>query len=321
MKRKTIGLAGKTLIMTLPAGWVGRCGIRKGDDLQVYETGKNLTVSPDSVDQSMEYSSDISSLQKALPSYIRAVYQAGFDGVAITFRDLIQLGRIEKILSRLCNGFEIMEEGHSRLVARSISRNDAKNLSAVLRRLFLSVILMAETGHGSGKEKTPLPRRVASCYRRIARLADHCRRILSRDHSLSAQSTINLHAVVSCMDRVSLYYRRYFEGSSEQPEKLIKAYEASKKLLRSIYELFYKFEPVKCEEIRRLRMAISRYLTSPELTVSGASIIAVLCIWSISEELWYAFFSIVALHAISQCYGEMPSILGSVEGGVTLAEK
>ena len=44
MKRKAIQLASQTIVVSLPAKWVRQQGIKKGDEIDVEERGKELVI-------------------------------------------------------------------------------------------------------------------------------------------------------------------------------------------------------------------------------------------------------------------------------------
>jgi len=47
MKRKIIQLAGKTMVVSLPAEWIRKFKVNKGDEVELKEEGKRIIINTD----------------------------------------------------------------------------------------------------------------------------------------------------------------------------------------------------------------------------------------------------------------------------------
>ncbi len=132
MKRSLILMGGKTYVISLPADWIKKHGLKKGNELELNEDIGSITISAGSFKNeeksiSIEYSSN------CCKKLVKA-YQLGYDTIKITGR--ISNERLQQETS-LLPGFEIIsaEKGYS--ILKCVSEPNNKDFDALLSRAFL----------------------------------------------------------------------------------------------------------------------------------------------------------------------------------------
>ncbi|MDP3918999.1 MAG: AbrB/MazE/SpoVT family DNA-binding domain-containing protein, partial [Nanoarchaeota archaeon] len=144
MKRSVILMGGKTFVVSLPANWVKKYGIQKGEELELEEIDNTVVVRTGKIARGDELNVNFSSLNKMLGRSIGAIYKAGYEQVKIIYNGYEQLRIIEDILHRTCIGFEIIRQEESYIVVKSLVQTDPQEFSNSLKRLFYSLEVMGQ---------------------------------------------------------------------------------------------------------------------------------------------------------------------------------
>jgi len=106
IKRKIVLHGPSTLTISLPATWVKKFNIKKGDELDIAEHGKELRINLEK-----EFSPEIKEicvgdLKRLGKTYLTASYRQGYDEIKIDYNDPQYISIIQSILSRETTGFE-----------------------------------------------------------------------------------------------------------------------------------------------------------------------------------------------------------------------
>jgi len=111
MKRKVIFMGGKTAVISLPAPWIKRYNIHKGDELDLQEKSNEIlikTINENSVIKRIIDTRKIND-SSMIWNFIPAAYISGVDEIEIYFKGIEQKKIIEQCVSTLI-GFGIIDE-------------------------------------------------------------------------------------------------------------------------------------------------------------------------------------------------------------------
>ena len=130
MKRSLILMGGKTYVISLPADWIKKHGLKKGQELEVNEDiGKVIITAgglkPKDRAIAMEYSGE--KLVKA--------YQLGYDEIKVTGK--ISIDSLQQTINDFLPGFEIMTSGKGYFMLKCVSEVEINEFDALLKRAFL----------------------------------------------------------------------------------------------------------------------------------------------------------------------------------------
>jgi len=145
MKRKTIQLAHKTLVISLPAKWVKQCEIKKGDELEVEEIKNTLKISISQRVKTNKQNVEAKDWERLLERYLISLYQKGVTEFEIRYNSADMFKKIQIASSQLV-GFETVEQSQGRLILRDITGPSEEKFKVVFRRLFLLVLDMLQEG-------------------------------------------------------------------------------------------------------------------------------------------------------------------------------
>ena len=145
MRRKTIQLAHKTLVISLPAKWVKRCEIKKGDELDVEQNKNELKISlpKPQIKKSKTINADV--WGRLLSRYLVSLYHQGFSEFEIRYDAPEMLKRIQTATAHMI-GFEMVKQTKNFVVIRDITGPSDEEFSTILRRLFLLVLDVFQDG-------------------------------------------------------------------------------------------------------------------------------------------------------------------------------
>lgn len=152
MKRNLMLMGGKTYVISLPAGWIKKHGLKKGQEIEVSEdigrviiTAGNLK--PEDRIITVEYNNE---------KLIKA-YQLGYDEIKVTGK--IGNDGMQQTINDYLPGFEIVTAGKGYFMLKCVSEVDTGEFDVLLRRAFLLL---------SNSRKSAL-RIISMCKRCISR--------------------------------------------------------------------------------------------------------------------------------------------------------
>ncbi|MDI6738100.1 MAG: AbrB/MazE/SpoVT family DNA-binding domain-containing protein [Nanoarchaeota archaeon] len=155
MKRSIMLMGGNTYVISLPAGWVKRHGLEKGQEIEVTEDIGKVVISaslkPESKMASIEY-------EKGDNEKLIKAYQMGYDEIKVA--GSISLDSLQQVINEFLPGFEIIASGKGYCMLKSVSEPSRAELDALIRRAFLLM---------SGEGRKSALRIISMCKRCIAK--------------------------------------------------------------------------------------------------------------------------------------------------------
>lgn len=122
MKRKVVKHGPSTFIISLPAKWVKRNHVRKGDSLHVQQRADSLLVSINTADTSRRMERDVSRMEAALvEELVRHGYRHGYDEMVLTGNSVEHMERIRDLLPQLL-GFVMIRQDPAECRIVSLSK-------------------------------------------------------------------------------------------------------------------------------------------------------------------------------------------------------
>ncbi len=254
MKRKIIGLAKNTNVVTLPMNWCVTNNLEKGDEVEVFEHINSIVISP--VQQIKKASVDVSGKNPLIKRILGSFYKGGFTHMSITYETQEEAELIEDVIDQEFVGFEIIHHDTTkkRIIAKTVSEIQANDFDVILRRMFLRIIQIGtetlecleslDTDSENVSEKTfEKLQKIASLDKDVNKLADFCRRAINL-HSLrqineNYQNNLSLYYIVEELEKISDEFRDF--AISKYPYSAKEIFKEVVNYFRMFYELFYAF--------------------------------------------------------------------------------
>ncbi|MBI2101337.1 phosphate uptake regulator PhoU [Candidatus Woesearchaeota archaeon] len=275
IKRKVVQHGPSTLIISLPSKWVRQHNVRKGDELDVEDTGNNIVISPQKRESLEKVTLDISAFGNMIPRTIYSMYRRGVDELIISFKNQDSFSLVQSSLGKETVGFEILETGNNHCLIKNVSEG-GKEFNHLLRQTFLLLLSMAEEGHKALKQGNfKLLGNLISLEEANNRFTNLCRRYLNTKGSEDFDKIGPIYYIIEQLEKIADTYKymySYLAGINRENLKvnkeLLENFYEINKTLRKYYDLFYKFSPQQVAELKDGRDKIIKelYLTSSKIS-------------------------------------------------------
>ncbi len=233
MKRKAIQLANQTLVVSLPAKWVKQQGIKKGDEIDVEERGRELALSTEKNFQESKKIINIKDFGIIKNRIILSYYLRGIDELEIKFTNLNQVKEIkERVLNELI-GFEIIKQTSDSMILKDISTSSGQDFNSILRRIFLIIDSSAkELVNSSNKRNIES---IILTDSTINRLCYYCIRILNKIGYKDYKKTPSLYSTILILEWIGDIYKYIAKEIIENKIILTKTDRENLKLINDLF--------------------------------------------------------------------------------------
>lgn len=254
MKRSVIQLAGRTLLVSLPAKWADANNVKKGNELDVVEDGHKLTINtePKTLIETAELDAD--AVGSLLPRFIYALYKRGIDEINIKYSDPKVADIVRKTLLNETVGYEIVSQTPKSCDVKLITSGNIAEFDNLLRRTFLLLLSTGDEIVSCIKQKNfDHLAKTALLEETNNRLTTVCRRSLNKGGSDKFSKIGPIYYIIEDLENLADEYK-YLCNKLSNPGNsyaktvnpdVIKLLEKTNEILRIYYEAFYKFEPGK----------------------------------------------------------------------------
>lgn len=180
MKRKVIKLGTATNVVSLPSQWIKKYGIRAGDEIDVNEQGKNLTISTKKDISGERKVIIVEKSQEFLNRFISIPYQYGYDEIEVRFEDPSVIPLIQEHINLLL-GFEIVDQGEKHVIIQMVAKGIEGDFDKLLRRFMLILVNMSKeiAAAVTNKDKNKLVE-ISSMEKITNKLSNFCARMLNK---------------------------------------------------------------------------------------------------------------------------------------------
>lgn len=264
MKRKVIVMGGKTYVISLPAPWIKKYGIKKSDELDVVEEGNKVIVG---TGKNVNYSStkvDITGLSTSLIyRSVFAAYITGADEITIYF-DKSTKEQAYHVAQTLI-GCAITNESKAFLVIKDVG-GTATEFDNILRRIFLMIYSLAQEGFETllSKNNGCLILLKQKSYE-INYSINFCLRYLNRRGYTNVRKGFMLYTTLKYLEILGDVYDDIYQGvikTKMAPGKEVLALLKEVITMYGTYqELFYKFEKERMVNLLDSRDTLLRKLS------------------------------------------------------------
>ncbi len=265
MKRSVIQLAGRTLLVSLPAKWADLNHVKKGDELELTEDGHKLVVTSERKMNLESAELDADTVGDLIKRYIFALYKKGVDEIDIKYSDPKVADIIRDTILNETVGYEIVSQTPKSCIVKLITSGNITEFDSLLRRTFLILLSMAEeivtSLKGNNFEHLS---KSALLEEPNNRLTTVCRRSLNKWGAEGFNKVGPIYYIVEELENIAdeyhhfcinLYNLRNSQNKSLRPESL-SVMERTNTMLRLFYETFYKFDKAKLNEMSAIRKKI-----------------------------------------------------------------
>ncbi len=264
MKRKVIQIANSTQLISLPREWAKKHGIMKGQEMDVEEEKGAITIRPFTTNTAEKAELDISQIGEMTAQCIKSLYTQGVDELKVTFSKPESLKVVQDTLSKDVAGFEILEQGPSYCIIKSVS-GSTDEFEPVLKRTFLLLLSMADEFLSTlNKGDYEYLNNVAHMEQTNNRFTMILRRHMNKNGRTGYEKTGPLYSIIEFLENISDHYKhscRYLNKNFNRKLKLrkeaIELVSESNHMIKAFYELFYNYDEKKLAELKQTRNTLN----------------------------------------------------------------
>ena len=196
MKRKVIKQGNNTLTVTLPRKWTSKYHLNAGDEVEVEEKGRNLSIGTKKSLEEGKISLKVGGPEKLIALMISTAYKKGFDQVRVEFEDADAFKIIKKEVESELLGYEIIEQGKGYCIVKDIAENLAKEFDTMLKKVFLSLIEMSDESLSKIKSGDYDLEEITLIEKANNKYTNFCKRILNKEGYAEYHSSNFIYCIV-----------------------------------------------------------------------------------------------------------------------------
>ncbi|MEM4242832.1 MAG: AbrB/MazE/SpoVT family DNA-binding domain-containing protein [Candidatus Woesearchaeota archaeon] len=260
MRRKVIKLGENSLLVSLPSSWVKKHGISKGDEVEVSASPNHVVITS----KQSEKKNRILALAEdpeIAARQIRIAYKKGMDELEVRYENPKAYAAAISELKNLI-GFEVIESGKKYSRIKNIATAEAGDFSTVLRRVFLTLLDMAESTEECAKGSKDALEHVMLAENDIDRLTDFCKRLLNKQGAGENHEITMHYSLLKDIERIADSYA--ILAKSKIPRQVQVLLSQARTQLRAVYDLFYSYDHTRVanflKELKQLDSSAEKML-------------------------------------------------------------
>jgi phosphate uptake regulator/antitoxin component of MazEF toxin-antitoxin module len=243
MKRKVIKQGPVSVSICLPAKWVKKYNIQRGQTLEIKEEDNALIVSTEPIEREIKKEFIVEDFIGDFNKYIiNYFYQKGYDEVTIRFKDKKTRTMIENAIIK-GHGFDIVERDKHFIKIHALTSTDITKFDTFLRKAFLITIEMGKKIEEAIKQKDYVYLQEIKADEKINnKYCDLCHRILNKKQHFDSENIVFLYALVRDLEKICDHYRELCnDWTKEINNDLLKLFIEVNLYLQNYYNWHYAF--------------------------------------------------------------------------------
>jgi phosphate uptake regulator len=180
MRRKLVKQGTATLMISLPAKWLKRFSLGKGDEIDLNEEGSRLVISREGAKTGKETEINLTGqTETGIRTLITNAYRAGFDLVRVKFDNEGQVAVMRDAIKDYLLGYDITKMGKNSCVVANITEPSPAQFDTLMHKIFFNIKeLMRATRERLGGKDAAVNYREFTL--RIHQYDSFCRRVVAK---------------------------------------------------------------------------------------------------------------------------------------------
>jgi len=253
IKRKVVLHGNSTLTVSLPSSWIKKFNIKKGDELDIEEHDKELRICSEKEFNLDKKNVDIGNLKRLGKSYITSLYRSGYDEIYLNYDDNKYIEVIQDLISKEIIGFEIVKQGSNYCLIKDLT-GQKDEFDAALRRIWLLTLgLSNESLNAIKKNDINILKSIHFMDNSINKFSNYCLRLLIKKGHVDFKKTPAYYHLIKSLEEIADQYKDlcsfYLSDKCKIDDNLINIFAKINEHLNEFYELFYKYDEQKMEDL------------------------------------------------------------------------
>jgi len=255
MKRKVVKQGPSTLMVSLPSKWVKKYGVKKGDEVEVDDSGESLKLLLQGVSKTLkEKDLDLKDFEfQFIKLTLNNLYRLGFDKLNIKFDSIQQFENIQKLSNNHFLGFEVTQKRNDYCVIENVTEPHEEKYDVLLRRIFLIIKeSLSQIENDFEKRDYNLLSLLIQQYTKIDQFVNFCMRNVNKSHltEKSSMKYLFLYDLLIMSSELEHMYGFIDKNKDIKISKeVIKLVKRIHTVFERFYDSFYKKDITRLSEI------------------------------------------------------------------------
>jgi len=275
-------MGGKTYVISLPAPWIKKYGIKKSEELDVEEENDKVVISTGKKRISKSVKLDISGLDsKLIYRLIHAAYIRGADEIRVSFSNKTESELMRKAANTLI-GCVIVEEGSDYILIKDVY-GPATEFDPIFKRVFFILNDMITESIQSVKTNTLNIEELEEKDHRLGHSINFCLRYLNKKGHSDRLRNLMLYGTLRNIENLGDEYCHLFialSNNTNSNKKLFEIFTDLEDMFKQYSELFFKFDKEKLINLFSYKKRVKENLSAFSKTCSKSEVIGPL--WAIT---------------------------------------
>ncbi len=245
-----------TLTISLPYSWIRKFNIKKGDELEVEEEGKELKIKLEGVSPLEKKEITIGDLNSLGKINITSAYRQGYEEIEVKYADSSYLKNIQEIIMREITGFEIIRQDNNKCVLRDITGHTKDEFDNAINRMWLLIIDLSSESLEAVKDKDSLRlKNIQIMDQAINKFSNYCLRILIKKGDKDYRKTLLYYHLIKSLEETADRYKDLCNICVNNLENIdkdfINQFLNVNNCLSEFHKLFYRYNEEKMEDLMK----------------------------------------------------------------------
>lgn len=250
-------------MVSLPSKWAKAFHVEAGDDVELVEQGKNLTITTQKGLHLAKVSVDLTKTDHLLKRLVAAQYLKGCDEIEVRFDTLEKSRIIQKRVDELI-GVEVIEQGKDYLLLKDFSGTQENTFDSILRRILHLLRFMSDESLRAFQEKETDLAYVADAEASINKFTDYCFRLLNKKQYPDHARIPCLYTTLFLLELLADEYTHLITYAAQHTMKLspdfLKIYRHINEYHKNFEHLLLQFTVQDAQALARERDVLVREL-------------------------------------------------------------
>ena len=256
IKRKVVLHGPSTLTISLPASWVKKFNIKKGDELNLEEFGKELRINTEKAFDLEKKQITIKNLKRLGKSNLTSSYRQGYSEINLNYDDSNYISVIQDILSKEITGFEIIKQSSNSCLIKDLTGQNQYEFDNVLRRIWLLLIdLSKESLNAFQKRDAVGLKKMYLMDYSINKFSNYCLRLLIKKGHVDFKKTPLYYHLIKNLEETADNYKdlcTFYSGNIKKiDDDLIIIFTRINEHLNEVHQLLYEYDEQQMEDLFR----------------------------------------------------------------------
>ena len=251
MRRKLVQQGTTTLMISLPAKWLKRYNLVKGDEINLEEADENILISKQGIEARKETEINLTKqTETGIRTLITNAYRAGYDIVKVKFDNQTQLETLQNSIKEYLLGYDITKKEEHFCIVENITEPSSHQFDALFRKIFFNIkeLIQITKNRLQGKQ-IPDYKEITQ---KIHQYDSFCRRVIAKRQKEVKDP--NLHWAFQTLlihGQRDLYHLNKFldKNETKASKEIIELFNDLDKLFTKLTEAYLKQDTTLLEEI------------------------------------------------------------------------